>query len=1481
MMKKLLWLLLAALVSRSALPQERSAALQLNVGDHIALIGGALADRMQHDGHFETLVTAQFPQHKLVFRNLAVSGDEVVTRHRSENFGTPQQWLTRVQADCVLAFFGFNESYRGPSGLPDFKANLAKFITDTRAKNYSGRGAPRIVLISPVAAERHLDPNLPDPAAVNDNLRSYTSAMAEVARDQGVLFVDLFQPSLELYADAARAGRSFTINGHLLSEEGSRRIAPILFHGVLGMNAPQGDHEKLRAAINEKNLQWHRRYRTMDGYNVYGGRSALAYQPGKGQFISDREPLEPYISNYKVMQEEMTQRDVMTANRDARIWAVATGGDLDVDDSNLPPVTRVQSNKPGPNPDESHVFLSGEEAIAKMKVHSGMKVNLYADEKQFPDLISPVQMAWDTRGRLWVAAWINYPERTPTSKVGDKLLVFEDTDGDGKADKVTTFLDDLNCPTGFQFYKDGVLVMQAPDLWFVRDTDGDGKADSKERVLMGLDSADSHHTANAICLDPGGSIYLSDGVFHRTQVETLAGPLRNNDAAIYRFNPRTSDFETYIPYGFANPHGRVFDYWGNDLVTDATGNNTYFGPAISGRLDYPAKHPGINEFWARPSRPCPGTGILSSRHFPEEFQGNFLNINVIGFQGIFRVKLSDEASGLKGETLEHLIQSSDPNFRPAAISVGPDGALYFLDWHKPLIGHMQHHIRDPNRDKEHGRIYRMTYEGRPLLKPAPIHGQPVPALLALLKEPEDNVRERAKIELGGRPSAEVIAATRTWVASLDKSAPDYEHLMMEALWIHQWHNVIDVEFLKRMLASPVPQARAAAGRVLCYWRDRVPDALGLFKKLAQDSHPRVRLEAVRGASFFRVTEAVEVALAVLNQPRDYYLDYTLKETLRQLEPLWRKALGEGHLLAADNPAGQAFLVRNLKTPELLKLPRTAAVLEEFLQRPGLTDSDRSVALMDLAKDRKVNRAGLLLDLLEKAPVSELKNFAGGLARLLPLQLPDDLKTVRARVAKLSTQGPPEFRPAAWAALAATDDSFDGVWSAASSSPAALTDLLTGIPQLNDPQFRAKAFKRVRPMVGQPELAVSGAAPKGAPGRYVRIELPRRGTLTLAEVEVLSDGANVARRGKARQSSTSNDGAASRAIDGRTDGSFGSGTQSHTTEDDNNPWWEVELDREYPIEAVTVWNRTDGDLGRRLDGFTLVILDGSRTEIFKRAGNPAPTSNVRLPVHADPTGALRRAAIRALVSMGTEPEATFGELTSLITRGQEVAAAAQAIRILPRDSWPKSQAGGAATALIAWAKTVPAAERTRGDVVQALQTAGDLAGLMPEDQAVVARRELKSLRVAVFMIRTVREQMRYDTPRLVVEAGKPFEIIIENDDFMPHNLVITKPGGREKVGPLSDKMQPDKLDSEGRAFVPDSPEILAATKLLESGVKATLKLTAPAAEGDYDYLCTFPNHWPGMWGRLVVTRDVDEYLQKNPVAPVTGTGAGQGHEHGLE
>ena len=873
---KLLCSLASLFLSLTLLVADRATAapLELKPGDHIAVVGNSLADRMQHHGWLETLIYAKFQQHDLVFRNLSATGDEVATWHRSENFGSRDEWLTKTKADVVFAFYGFNESFGGDAGLEPFKENLDKFLKDTKAQNYSGKGAPRVVLFSPIANEKLSDPNLPDPAANNANLQKYTAVMAEVAKANDVPFVDLFAPSQKLYA-AAKHGSSLTVNTFLLNEAGDEALAPVIFQALFSEKAPAGNHKKLHAAVLDKNAEWHARYRTVDGFNVYGGRSKLEFpKAGKG---SEK------ITNFKIMQEEMSQRDVKTANRDPRIWAVAKGGDLKVDDSNLPPVEQIQSNKEDVKP-----YTSGEDAIKRMTVAKGCKVNLFASEEQFPELINPVQMNFDTKGRLWVAAWPSYPERTPTSKTGDSLLVFEDTNGDGKADKVTHFLDDLNCPTGFQFYKDGVLVMQAPDLWFVRDVNGDGKADWKERVLMGMDSADSHHTANSMVLDPGGATYLSDGVFHRTQVETAAGVVRNNDGCIYRYEPRTDKFERYVPYGFANPHGRAFDHWGTDIITDATGNESFFAPAFSGYLAYPAKHRGMEQFWKRPFRPCSGTAFLSSRHFPEEFQGNFLNCNVIGFQGVFRVKVTEEGAGLKGETIEDLVKSEDPNFRPTGVGVAPDGSIYVLDWSQQLIGHMQHHIRDPNRDHQHGRVYRITYEGRPLLKPVKVDGQSIEHLLEVLKEPEDDVRTRAKIELGKHDSAKVIAALEKWTTKLDPKAADYEHQMTEALWVHQWHNVVNEDLLKRQLRSPDLHARAAATRVLCYWRDRVKDPLALLEAQVKDESPRVRLEAIRACSFFKTAKAAEVALVALdkeadpNKP-DYYIKYCLDETMKALD----------------------------------------------------------------------------------------------------------------------------------------------------------------------------------------------------------------------------------------------------------------------------------------------------------------------------------------------------------------------------------------------------------------------------------------------------------------------------------------------------------------------------------------------------------------------------------------------------------------------
>ncbi len=896
-MRKLLTLLLTLTTVASASAQT----LKLENGDNIAVIGSGLADRQQHHGNFEALIHQSFSEQQLVIRNFGFSGDEVYANlglagdktalkpHRSDEVPTLDYFLnmapgdktemvgktsvtyhagTHFHANVVFAYWGFNESFKGEAGLPDFKVALDKFLKVTLAADF-GKGKPRVVLFSPLAHEdlksANFDANIV--ANNNKNLGLYTAAMAEVAKANGVQFVDLFAPSKQLFAAAAQP---LTINGIHLTAAGDAALAPVQFQAVFGKAAPAINANVL-ANVLEKNTQWHHRYRTVDQFNIYGQRSRIKYEG---------------VDNATVLGRELANRDIKTANHDKGIWAAAQGKATEVKHENLLEPVAVPPNRKEPVP-----YAGGSAQTDHLMVPEGCKIEFIADETTIPALINPVQMNFDTKGRLWIAAWPNYPETSPTTKDFDKLLVLDLDPKTGKVANSHVFLDGLNCPTGFQFYTDGVILIQSPDIWFVRDSSGKmEKADTRERLLTGMDAADSHHETNSICYEPGGAMYFSDGVFHRTQVETFNGPIRNTNGAIYRFEPQTSKFYRHVPYGFANPHGRVFDYWGNDIITDATGNSNYFGPGFSGYLDS-GSHGGFPQFWKRPSRPCPGTAILSSRHFPDDWQGTFLNTNVISIQGIFRAKITEEGAGIKGETIEPNLISTDltktPNFRPSGVAVAPDGSLYVMDWSQMLIGHLQHHLRDPNRDHQHGRLYRITYPGRPLLTPKKIDGESIENLLALLTEHEDNVRQRAKVELHKHDSAQVIAATQKWLKQFDPKKVEDAHHILEGLWVHQWHNAVNLDLIKTVLASPAHQARAQAVRVICYQKDRIPDAISYIEAAIKDPHPRVQLEAVRALSFFNgadTTRAIAAAIT-LKGNKDQYISYCLRETMKQLSSL--------------------------------------------------------------------------------------------------------------------------------------------------------------------------------------------------------------------------------------------------------------------------------------------------------------------------------------------------------------------------------------------------------------------------------------------------------------------------------------------------------------------------------------------------------------------------------------------------------------------
>jgi len=402
--------------------------------------------------------------------------------------------------------------------------------------------------------------------------------------------------------------------------------------------------------------------------------------------------------------------------------------------------------------------------------------------------------------------------------------------------------------------------------------------------LVGFDSADTHHGIAAFYWGPGGNLYFQEGTFKRSQVESPYGLNRLAEAGIWKFDPRTEKLSVHSSFAFANPWGHIFDRWGQDFIGDASGGYSYWATPISGHIEYPLKHSGkFQKLYKKRTRPLAGCEIVSSSHFPDDVQGNWLVTNCIGDRAVLSHKLEDQGAGFWGTETEPIVSCKDGNFRPVDVEFAPDGSLYIVDWHNALIGHLQHNLRDPSRDHSHGRIWRVTYPERPLVEPAKIDGQPIEDLLEHLKAYEDRTRNRVKRELAQRDSDDVIKALNKWVDGLDANDPEIEHHVLEALWVHQMHNRANEELLDRVLASKDHRARAAAVRVISFWVNKIPDPLVRLKKYIADPHPRVRLEAVRAISFLSGDDALEAALEVLNHEPDYFIKYTLEETLRSLE----------------------------------------------------------------------------------------------------------------------------------------------------------------------------------------------------------------------------------------------------------------------------------------------------------------------------------------------------------------------------------------------------------------------------------------------------------------------------------------------------------------------------------------------------------------------------------------------------------------------
>lgn len=841
-------------------------------GERIVLVGNGLAERDTWYSRIETELQLRYPENALFFRNMGHVGDTPGFRphpsrvspwafpgaekfhpdkqvHNGKGFyPTPDQWLTHLQADTIVGFFGYNESFDGPGKVANFEAELDAWVTHTLSKAYNGQAAPRVVLVSPVPFENQsARRDLPGGEKENANLILYAAAIEKVAKKHGLTFVDLFTPLKTAYS---KAKEPLTTGGFVPTEDGYKLVGELLASGMYGHQSrvSKADPKLVHAAVQQKDWFWNNDYNILNGVHTHGQR----YNPFGPQ-------------NYP---DEVKKSREMAALRDTLIRDVASGKkkDLTVDDSKTHVLPPVPTNYQPSVKNGSEKYLYGADAVKSLTVPEGYKVELFASEKEFPNLANPMQLSFDDKGRLWVAVMPTYPHYRPGDAMpNDKILIYEDTNGDGKADKETIFADKLHLPIGFEFAPEGVYVSQEPNLVLLRDKNGDDKADSMEIVLGGFDTHDTHHAISAYTADPSGAFMMCEGVFLHSNVETPYGPVRAVDGGFYRYSPQRGHLERTIQMAIPNPWGFIFDKWGQDFLLHTSGTTMNWALPVSVKPTFGSKTPSTKDLVpeGHKVRPTSGLEIVSSRHFPDEVQGDLIYCNAIGFLGIKQVKIEDDGTGWKTGHRHDLLKSSDGNFRPVDLEFAPDGSLFVIDWHNVLIGHMQHNARDPLRDHVHGRIYRITYPSRPLLKPVKVDGAPVTALLNNLKEPELRVRYRTRRELRSHPASEVLPAVKTWVASLKKDDANYEHHVLEALWVTWGLNAVDETLLRQMLAAKDYHARAAAVRVLRYNTHVVPDHVALLEKAANDEHGRVRLEAIVAASWLPNIPAAKniVALA--------------------------------------------------------------------------------------------------------------------------------------------------------------------------------------------------------------------------------------------------------------------------------------------------------------------------------------------------------------------------------------------------------------------------------------------------------------------------------------------------------------------------------------------------------------------------------------------------------------------------------------------
>lgn len=816
-------------------PVATTLPLKLEKGDRIAFVGNGLLEQAGRHGVLEAMLYQAHPGLDLVIRNFAWSGDEVGLQPRPDNFATVAQHLAREKIDVVFAAFGFNESFGGAEEVGEFKDRLSRYLRELKTSAFNGKAGPRIVLLSPVAM-------VGASASVLDNLGRYASAMAEVAAEEGVAFVDALKPTLPGTVDGKNR---LSDNGVHLNEAGYRLFAREVFQALFEQSPPDVD-EEIRALVVDMNRQYFRRYRPLNTFYYTGDRNK---DYGYLDFL-------PAMRNF----------EMMAANREARVHALARGENVEgpVDDLNLPPLEAVAEGR------GANEWLSPTDELAAFEIDPRFEVNLFASEEEFPEIANPIAMRFDSRGRLWVSCSTTYPHVYPGQEPADKIVILDDTNQDGRADNCSVFADDLHIPLSFELAKSGIYVSEQPDLTLVEDLDGDDRADRRTVLLSGFGTEDSHHSIHDFIWTPDGDLLMRESIFHHSQVETRFGPVRTQNSAWFRYTPRTGRLVAFGSYPNTNPWGVAFDGWGNHVASHPIFANAFHAT----NPPYPEQHPPATGLPAY-SGTC-GHDFVDFPFWPEEMRGGFIKARYKPTNKIEFHKWTRKDDHHAEEFVFDLIFSTNLSFIPVDAGFGPRGDFYVCDWYNPVKGHAQYSLRDPRRDRSSGRIWRIVPKGASLPEPPKIADATVPELLENLKRPESKIRAWTRRELSWREADEVSKSLETWLAALDREDERFRHHQVEALWLHRWLGEDREDLLDQLLACEVPQARAAAARQLRFADAGAIRTIESLRRAAGDPDALVRLDAVVSASYLGGAAALGAIRPVLEQPMGDHLRYAMR-----------------------------------------------------------------------------------------------------------------------------------------------------------------------------------------------------------------------------------------------------------------------------------------------------------------------------------------------------------------------------------------------------------------------------------------------------------------------------------------------------------------------------------------------------------------------------------------------------------------------------